>query len=771
MDSNGIPGGLTVRRRWDANAALVAIGWVERTNSSSSAKSAVSARRRNMFVTILGLPWNKHHTYGRVGEEDNAICKGLGFRGYADAHGKTVTVRQDQAYITIIVQWLFDEIPDKDIHSWTILISGLARIGSSSTVSKLFRKMQTEGVPPNQFTLSSVLKLCSSKSEPQIAKGIHGWIVRNGIDLDVALENSILDVYVKCGAFQYAERLFERRKERDTIAWNIMIGGHMRIGDVEKSLDLFYRFPFKDVASWNTIIDGLMRKGYEGTALELLYEMANKGPTFNEITFSTALVLASKLSLLELGRQIHNLVITVGIHNKGFIKTSLIDFYCRCGKMEKALMIFRKIHPLHSNSLNPIITGDESMTEVVAWSTLISGFVHNNEYENALQTFVSMVGDDIGVDKFTVTTIASVCANVGSLTLGQHIHAYIHKIGHQLDFHLGSSLVDLYSKCGSLEDARVIFEQTSSPNVVLWTSMVSACALHGQGHEAIRVFELMIEEGIKPNEISFTVVLTACSHSGLLEEGCNYFRLMKEVYRIKPGIEHFTCMVDLYGRAGRLDEAKKFIDRNHVSNQSLVLKSFLSSCRLHKNIDMGNWVSEKLLHLKSLDAGSHVLFSNMCAANQRWEEAAKVRSLMRHRGINKLPGQSWIQLKNKVHVFVMGDRSHPCEAEIYSYLDALIGRLKEIGYSSALDQVMQDVEEEQGEQFLGYHSEKLAIAYGIISMPSGTPIRIMKNLRVCTDCHNFIKCTSQLLNREIIVRDIRRFHHFKNGSCSCGDYW
>ncbi|PON54193.1 DYW domain containing protein [Parasponia andersonii] len=666
---------------------------------------------------------------------------------------------------------LFDEIPGRDVRSWTILISGLARIGSFRMVLELFRTMLMEGVRPNQFTLSSLLRLCCSENEPKMAKGIHGWILRNGIDFDVALENSVLDVYVKCGAFHYAERLFERRKETDTIAWNIMIGGHMRIGDVEKSLDLFSRLSFKDVASWNTIIDGLMRKGYERTALELLYQMAKNGPAFNEFTFSTALVLASTLSLWELGRPIHSLVLILGIHNKGFIRTSLIDFYCKCGEMEQALVIFRKIPQVYLHSLNPIVTRDESMTEIIAWSSLISGFVHNNEYEDALQTFISMIREHIGVDRFTVTTIASVCANIGSLTLGQQIHAYNQKIGHQLDFHLGSSLVDMYSKCGSLEDARMIFKQASSPNVVLWTSMVSACALHGQGREAIRIFELMIKEGVRPNEISFTVVLTACSHAGLLEEGCNYFQLMKEVYHIKPGVEHLTCMVDLYGRACRLDEAKEFIQRNRISNETLILKSLLSSCRLHKNIEMGNWVSEKLLHLESLDAGSHVLFSNMCGINHRWEEAAKMRNLMRQRGINKLPGQSWIQLKNQVHTFVMGDRSHPREAEIYSYLDELIGRLKEIGYSYTTEQVTQDVEEEQGELFLGHHSEKLAIAYGLISTPSGTPIRIMKNLRVCIDCHNFIKYASQLLGREIIVRDIRRFHHFKHGSCSCGDYW
>ncbi|KAK9291682.1 hypothetical protein L1049_019631 [Liquidambar formosana] len=314
-------------------------------------------------------------------------------------------------------------------------------------------------------------------------------------------------------------------------------------------------------------------------------------------------------------------------------------------------------------------------------------------------------------------------------------------------------------------------DKLADRNVVLWTSMISGCALHGQGKEASCLFESMINEGIMPNEVSFVGVLTACSHAGLLDEGCKYFRSMKEVYGMRPGVEHFTCMVDLYGRAGQLNEARDFIYTNGISHLSAVWRSFLSSCRLHKNIKMGKWVSEKLLELEPLDAGPYILLSNICATNHRWEEAAKVRSLMQKRGVKKHPGQSWIQLKNQVHNFVMGDRSHPQDAEIYSYLDKLIGKLKEIGYSTNVKLVMQDVEEEQGEVLLGFHSEKLAVAYGIISTSSGTPIRVMKNLRICIDCHNFVKYTSQLLGREIVVRDIHRFHHFKRGRCSCGDYW
>ncbi|XWS58832.1 hypothetical protein CRYUN_Cryun08bG0067800 [Craigia yunnanensis] len=383
-----------------------------------------------------------------------------------------------------------------------------------------------------------------------------------------------------------------------------------------------------------------------------------------------------------------------------------------------------------------------------------------------------MIRKEIEVDRFIVTSIISACANSGVLELGQRVHALVQKIGHKVDAHLGSSLFDMYAKCGNLDDAQMIFKQTNDMNVVLWTSMISSCALHGQGREAVRVqlFEFLTSEGITPNKVTFIGVLTACSNAGLVEVGCRYFRLMKEVDGIKPGVGHFTCMVDVYGRAGQLNDTKKFIHENGIYHMSAVWRSFLSSCRLHRGVEMAEWVSEKLLRLEPLYAGPYILLSNICFTKQRWEAVAEVRSLMQSRGVKKHPGLSWIQIKNQIHTFVMGDRSHPQKDKIYAYLDKLILRLREIGYSSDAKLMMQDVEEEQGEMLLGFHSEKLATAFSIISTTSQTPIRIMKNIRVCNDCHNFMKYTSQLLDREIVVRDIRRFHHFKYGHCSCRGY-
>ncbi|XVF56449.1 hypothetical protein PTKIN_Ptkin06aG0121400 [Pterospermum kingtungense] len=659
---------------------------------------------------------------------------------------------------------LFDEMSLRDVRTWTIVVSAFARVGSNGVVLKLFEDMQNEGIKPNQFTLSSVLKCCSSLSELRIGRGVHGWILRNGVALDVVLENSLLDFYVKCEDFESAKCLFELMEERNSVTWNIMIGAHLNVGDVYKAVDLFRRLSFKDVASWNTIINGVMQNGYEKTALELLYEMVKDGTLFNEITFSVALVLVSSLVDLELGKQIHGRILTFGIEVDGFIRNSILDLYCKCGEMKLALKVFEKMDMDFGRKEN-------SIEEMVSWSSIISGLVLNSQFEDAFRTFTSMICKEIEVDRFTVTSIISACANYGILGLGQQVHALIQKTGHKVDAYLGSSLIDMYGKCGNLDDARMIFKQTNDKNVVLWTSMISSCALHGQGREAVQLFEFWASEGIRPNEVTFIGVLTACSHAGLVEEGCRYFKLMKEVYGIKPGVEHFTCMADLYGRAGQLNETKKFIHENDISHMSAVWRSFLSSCRLHRDLEMAERVSEKLLGLEPLDAGPYILLSNICATKQRWDDAAEVRNLMQSRGVKKHPGQSWIQIKNQVHTFVMGDRSHPQKDEIYSYLDKLIGRLREIGYSSDAKVVMQDVEEEQGEMLLGFHSEKLATAYGIISTASQTPIRIMKNLRVCNDCHNFMKYTSRLLDREIIVRDIRRFHHFKHGCCSCRDYW
>lgn len=531
---------------------------------------------------------------------------------------------------------LFDEIPERDVRTWTILISGFSRCGRHRIALDYFTEMQNAGiVSPNAFTLSNVLKCCTCvHGGLRMGKAIHGWILRTGIHADIALQNAVLDHYSKFRMFGYVKRFFELMDDRDSTSWNIVMAASLSKGGMEESLDFFWRLPIKSVSSWNTIIDGLLQHGFEGNALELLYDMVKVGALFNRVTFSISLVLASSLKNLELGRQIHGQLLRTGINDDSFASTSLLDMYCKCGKMDKASMIFQELQLKCSN--------DDLMARTVSWSTMIAGYVQHGMIKDALVHFSSMIHEQIEVDLFTLTTMVSASANTALLELGQQIHARTLKLGHGHDIILCSSVIDMYAKCGKLDDAWSVFRQTQTRNVVIWSVMISSYAMHGWGKEAIQLFQLMQNEGIRPNGVSFIGLLTACSHAGLIEDGCKYFKMMIDVYGIQPGIEHFACMVDLFGRAGRLKEMKDFVNENGIQHVREVWKTFVSSCWLHKNVEMTNWVSKKLLELDPHGADPYILISNTYSANHEWEDAARIRGLMLEREFRKFPGQSWI---------------------------------------------------------------------------------------------------------------------------------
>ncbi|XP_071702310.1 pentatricopeptide repeat-containing protein At5g16860-like [Rutidosis leptorrhynchoides] len=521
---------------------------------------------------------------------------------------------------------------ERDVRSWTILISGFSGIGSYKHGLDLFTQMLKECITPNQFTLSSVVKCCAGAYELNFGKTILGWILRNGVSLDMTLKNSILDLFVKCEAFDYARKFLHTMSVIDTVSCNIMIRAYLKNGDMEKAEELFWQLPVKDAASWNTIIDGYLQNGLEEIALQLLYKMVATGLTFTNVTFSIALVLTSSLNLVKLGKQIHSQLLRVGIHDV-VIRNSLIDMYCKCGEMEKAMIVF-KTSSQYVNS--------ESIDELVSLSSIICGYIQNDRLDDALKVFSFMVSEKGKVDIFTLTSIVSACADYGLLNLGQLLHTYVLKSGHEPDVFVSSSMIDMYAKCGKLQCVWSIFKEAKTQNVVLWTAVLSSYASHGKGKETIRLFELMRNEGIIPNEVTFVAVLNACSHAGLINESCNYFMLMKDDYGIKPKVEHYTCMVDLLGRGGRLNEIKEFIFENNILHFSVVWKAFLSACHMHKNVEMAKWVSEKLYELDPSAAGPYILMSKTCADDCKWDEAAKLKAAIQEKGIQKRPGKSWI---------------------------------------------------------------------------------------------------------------------------------
>uniref|UniRef100_A0ACD5WTJ2 Uncharacterized protein n=1 Tax=Avena sativa TaxID=4498 RepID=A0ACD5WTJ2_AVESA len=492
-----------------------------------------------------------------------------------------------------------------------------------------FVEMLAEGgVVPNRFVLAAVLRCCAGLGDMESGKCVHGWMLRNGVHMDGVLCNAVLDMYAKCGDYEQTKRAFRAMAVIDTVSWNIVISACLQNGDVLGSMQLFDESPVRDTSSWNTIISGLMRNRCHAKALDRLYHMARAGVAFNHYTYSTALSLAGMLSLIDLGRQLHGRLLTAALETDAFVRSSLMDMYCKCGAMDSAVLIFDRWSHL---------TGDMRF----AWSTMVTGYIQNGREEEAFEFFRLMLRQGVAADQFTLTSAVAACANAGMVEQGRQVHGCVEKLGHSIDAPLASAIVDMYAKCGNLDDACRIFEGAHTKNVALWTSMLCSYASHGKSTMAIELFSRMTAEKITPNEVTLVGVLSACSHGRLVTEGEHFFKLMQEEYGIVPSVEHYNCMVDLYGRAGLLEKANNFIKENKINHEAIVWKTLLSACRIHKDMEHAKLASDNLIQLEQCDAGSYVMLSDMYATHSKWLDTSKLRSSMWEKKVWKQPGRSW----------------------------------------------------------------------------------------------------------------------------------
>ncbi|KAM3386004.1 hypothetical protein ACQJBY_009576 [Aegilops geniculata] len=402
----------------------------------------------------------------------------------------------------------------------------------------------------------------------------------------------------------------------------------------------------------------------------------------------------------------------------------------------------------------------------------MNGFAVNGRPNEVLTIFRETFEVDLMPDGFTIVSVLNACAEIGALALGRRVHVFVSKVGLVGNRHVGNTLIDLYAKCGGVEDARKVFEEMGvGRTVVSWTSLIVGLAGNGFGKDALELFGLMEREKLIPTDITMVGVLYACSHCGLVDDGFRYFNEMKDKYGIAPKIEHLGCMVDLLGRAGRVEEAHDYISTMLLEPNAVVWRTLLGACAMHKKLELGEAAWSRLVELDPGHSGDYVLLSNLYAAVGRWADVHILRKTMVTHGVRKNPGHSLVEIRNSVYEFVMGDRSHPESDQIYLMLAEIAERLRRQGYVPHTSNLLADIEEEEKEAALNYHSERLAIAFALLKCLPGTPIRIVKNLRVCGDCHLVIKLISKVYDREIIVRDRSRFHHFKGGECSCKDYW
>lgn len=407
----------------------------------------------------------------------------------------------------------------------------------------------------------------------------------------------------------------------------------------------------------------------------------------------------------------------------------------------------------------------------VTWSAMIGGYVRGGLSSDAVDLFREMQANGVQADEVTVIGVLAAATDLGALELARWVRRFVEREGIGKSVTLCNALIDTLAKCGDVDGAVAVFEGMQQRSVVSWTSVIDALAMEGRGKEAVRVFEEMKVAGVPPDDVAFIGVLTACSHAGMVDEGCGYFDAMKVEYGIEPKIEHYGCMVDMFGRAGMVEWAMEFVRTMPIQPNPVIWRSLVSACRAHGRLELGESITRSLLHEYPAHEANYIMLSNVFALTQRWKEKSEIRREMSKRGIKKVPGCSIVELDGEVHEFIAGDESHPQYKDIYRMVEEMARELRRVGHIAATSEVLLDLDEEDKEGALQWHSEKLAIAFALLRTPPGTQVRVVKNLRVCSDCHAAIKCISQVYRREIVVRDRSRFHRFKDGSCSCKDFW
>ncbi|KAI3716252.1 hypothetical protein L6452_23464 [Arctium lappa] len=552
-------------------------------------------------------------------------------------------------------------------------------------------------------------------------------------------------------------------------------------GHLDSSLTLFNRTHNPNVFFYTSIIHAHAVDNRHSQGLQLYIRMISQDVEPNEFTLSGILKNCS----LEHGKTLHSHAIKLGFDCNMHVRTSLVDVYSRGGHLVSARQLFDTMPERSLVSLTSMITGYAKHSDlvnarvlfdrmperdVVCWNVMIGGYAKYGKPKEALTLFRKML-ITMNPNEFTFVAVLSACGQLGALESGKWIHSYVNNNRIRMNVHVGTALIDMYCKCGSLEDARMVFDKLKNKDVIAYNSMIAAYAMHGCCQEALILFSEMHRRRTRPTDISFIGILNACAHSGLVSIGKGVFLSMKSKHGIEPSIEHYGCMVNLLGRAGYLETAYGFVKNMKVDPDPVIWGTLLDSCSVHGNVGLAEEIVKFLVDHDLANSGTYILLSNLYAANSDWAGVARMRMMMKGHGVQKEPGCSSIEVRNTVHEFVAGDVKHPNSKEIYMMLEEINGWLKSEGYRPQTGIVLHDIGMMERERSLAVHSEKLAIAFGLISTEARSSIKIVKNLRVCSDCHEVTKLISKITRRRIVVRDRNRFHHFADGSCSCGDYW
>ncbi|XP_057530361.1 pentatricopeptide repeat-containing protein At1g14470 [Amaranthus tricolor] len=691
----------------------------------------------------------------------------------------------------------------------TSMIKYFFHLGAHDQVFITYRKMLRDHMLPDAFVYPILIK-----SAGKYGIVLHAHVIKLGFSDDDVVRNAVMNSYVKSGHLGVARELFDEMPDRSFADWNLMISGYWRWGLYDKARELFDlmpdrnvitwtsmitgyskmkdldtarryfdHMPEKNVVPWNAMLAGYAQNGFEEEALRLFDVMLKTGVDPNERTWITIFSSCSAKGDPCLAETLVGMLDNRNIETNCYFQTALLDMYTKCGQIKAAQDIFDRLgSQANSASWNVFISayariGDlasardlfdrMSNKDIVSWNAMIVGYAQNGQSLQAIELFKQLVA--IGhpkLNEVTTSSVISACGHLGALELGNWIVSLVSKMNIRFSISGYNSMIYMYSKCGNMKEAVKIFQEMKVKDVICYNTMIAGFATQGSAIEAIELLGEMQLDGIKPDRVTFIAALTACSHAGLLEVGRKIFDSIN-----CPSVDHYACMVDLLGRVGELDEALRLINRMPMEPHAGVYGSLLNASRIHKRVDIGEFAANKLFVLEPNNSGVYTLLSNLYAGSNRWKDVERIRKKMNQKGVRKAVGWSLVEYDGKMHEFIAGDRSHERTADIYRLLSELRRKMREFGYVPDISCTLTDIEEEEKEEMVGAHSEKLAICYALLVSEARSVIRVIKNLRICSDCHMVVKIISKLEGREIIVRDNNRFHCFKDGSCTCNDYW
>ncbi|KAL6899396.1 hypothetical protein ACP4OV_006054 [Aristida adscensionis] len=614
--------------------------------------------------------------------------------------------------------------------SWSAAVADLLSSGDPAAALATFAAALRANPAALRPALPPALRAAAAATSLAAGRQLHALALRSGLfPSDAYSASALLHMYHHCSRPLDARKAFDEIPAPNPVIITSMASGCVRNNLFYPALAIFRAMVSSDSA-------GVVDEAAALVALSASARVQDRGVTGG----------------------IHALVAKIGLDGHAEVANTMLDAYAKGGSRD--LGASRKLF-------------DMMEKDVVSWNTMIALYAQNGLSAEALRLYSKMlnVGGGIRCNAVTFSAVLLACSHAGAIQTGKGIHNQVVRMGLEDNVYVGTSVVDMYCKCGRVEMARKAFQKIKEKNILSWSAMIAGYGKHGHGHEALEVFSEMRRSGLKPNYITFISVLAACSHAGLLKEGRYWYNTMRKEFGIEPGVEHYGCMVDLLGRAGCLDEAYGLIKEMKVKPDAAMWGALLSACRIHKNVELAEISAKRLFELDATNSGYYVLLSNIYAEAGMWKDVERMRVLVKTRGIEKPPGYSSVELKGKTHLFYVGDKSHPQHEEIYAYLEKLLEKMQEAGYVPNTSAVLHDLDEEEKESMLRIHSEKLAVAFALMNSVEGSVIHVIKNLRVCTDCHTAIKVITKVTGRVIIVRDLQRFHHFKDGSCSCGDYW